>query len=176
MKQLLENYRALVGRVDAHIRNVEGNYKDLIACRKGCDSCCRPLTLFPVEAMAVSLAFERLPENIKNQVIRQADISKALCPLLIKNSCIIYDDRPVICRTHGFPILIEKDGSPAVDFCPKNFKGIASFPGEMLLSVEQLNQTFFAVNAHFLESIETDETLPDRIHISDALLWIRDTL
>lgn len=175
INRLLENYAALVRRVDDHIQKVESQYKDMIACRKGCDSCCRFLTLFPVEALAVSEAFRLLPVNLQKKIADKASGHSDTCPLLIENACAIYPSRPVICRTHGFPILIEKDGEQAVDFCPENFKGIRSFPGQMLLSVEQLNQMLFAVNRHFLESIENGKTLPDRIPISEALFWVEDS-
>lgn len=175
IRQLLENYTALVRRVDDHIQRVEVQYKDNIVCRKGCDSCCRFLTLFPVEAFTVSIAFSRLPEILKEKIVQKAEASSDRCPLLIDNACTIYPSRPIICRTHGFPILVERDGEPAVDFCPENFKGIATFPGQMLLSVEQLNQTLFAVNGHFVESIDPDRELPERIPVSDALLWVEDT-
>ncbi len=166
---ILKNYRVLLNRVDTHIAGVEKRYKNLIACKKGCDSCCRFLTLFPVEALAISQAFDKLPEKTKKKIFKQIDMHKDACPLLIENACALYQARPIICRTHGFPILMEEEGKAAVDFCPENFKGVKSFPKEALLSIEQLNATLLAVNNHFLECIETDKKLPKRVPISQAL-------
>lgn len=169
---LLANYTALVQRVDQYIQHIETGYADQIACKKGCDACCRFLGLFPVEALALSTAFRALPPD--RQALGLAAVKKGedACPLLIDHQCLIYDARPLICRTHGFPIYMEKDGKPFVDFCPKNFTGLTTLPKDAMLNLEQLNTTLAAVNRHFLECIETDTSLPDRIPMSDALEFL----
>lgn len=166
---VLQNYRTLLERVDAHIQKVEKLFPDQIACKKGCDSCCRFLSLFPVEALSISDAYSRLPENIKQKIAQQLEHHKEDCPLLIDHACILYPARPIICRTHGFPIFMEKDHQVSIDYCPKNFKLITSFPKETLLSIEQLNEMLIAVNQHFLSCVETDTELLDRIPVSQAL-------
>ncbi|MCP4020754.1 MAG: YkgJ family cysteine cluster protein [Desulfobacteraceae bacterium] len=145
-------------------------YADKMVCKKGCDECCRFLNLFAVEAFALSYAFLNMNHANQKTITQACKTSKKsqICPLLIKNECVLYPQRPIICRTHGLPIYMEKDGQKQVDFCPKNFKGIKGFGKEALLSIEQLNTTLTAVNAHFLESIETDSPLPDRIPISEV--------
>ncbi|WP_299981421.1 YkgJ family cysteine cluster protein [Desulfobacula sp.] len=168
----LKNYSALLKRVDDHIRHIEKKYPDKIVCKKGCDSCCKFLTLFPVEAFAISAAFIKLPEETRDIVVKHLKKEEDACPLLIDRTCILYPARPVICRTHGYPIYIEKDGETLVDFCPENFKGMASFPKDILLSIEQLNTTLIAVNRHFLESIETTLPSPERIPISKAIFLL----
>lgn len=165
----LKNYRDLLKRVDDHIRLVEKTYPDKIACNKGCDACCRFLTLLPVEATAVSKAFIQLPEAVRKVIVEKLKLGEETCPLLIDKACVLYPARPVICRTHGYPIFMEKDGETCVDFCPENFKGMVSFPKDVLLSIEQLNTTLIAVNRHFLASIQTDLPFPERIPISEAL-------
>ncbi len=181
IKDLLKNYTALIARVDDHILNIEQKYPDHIACKKGCDSCCRFLNLFPVEAFALADAFTRIPINKQIKIVKniKKSIKKPLaksiekmdvtCPLLINNSCAMYINRPVICRTHGYPIFMEKKEESYIDFCPKNFKGFTSFPKDVLLSIEQLNTTLTTIDQHFLTSIETDTQLPPRIPISTAL-------
>ena len=84
-------------------------------------------------------------------------------------ACVLYQVRPVICRTHGYPITLEKNGQIEIDFCPKNFKGITAFQNRDLLSLEQLNKTLMAVNQHFLSSIDTGSLMPERIKLADAL-------
>ncbi|MBU1341623.1 MAG: YkgJ family cysteine cluster protein [Proteobacteria bacterium] len=169
IESVLENYTALVKRVDDHLLNIEKKYADKIVCKKGCDTCCRFLTLFPVEAVSISSAFGKLPEEIQTIIVNNLKNREDACPLLINRACALYSHRPIICRTHGYPIYMEKDGEPLVDFCPKNFNGITSFPKDALLSIEQLNTTLTTINRYFLDSIETDPPFPDRIPISGAL-------
>lgn len=90
--------------------------------------------------------------------------------LLVDHTCMVYPARPVICRTHGLPIYMEKEGRAQVDFCPENFKTVSELPREALLDIDHLNTLLIAVNQHFLEQLEAD--LPDRIPVSHALeLW-----
>ncbi len=193
-KDLLENYIALIERVDGHILSIEQKYPNHIACKKGCDSCCRFLNLFPVEAFALANAFVQIPIEEQTKITKniekpiQKSIAKPIdepinepinkldetCPLLINNSCALYKNRPVICRTHGYPIFMEKKEESYIDFCPKNFKGFTNFPKDTLISIEQLNTTLTAINQHFRKSIETDPPLPERIPISTALFLLSE--
>ncbi len=172
---LLKNYRALLTRVDAHVNQVAQDYSRKIACKKGCDSCCRFLTLFPVEAFAVSTAFLHLDPACQNLVkANQENPDKKKCPLLVNHECLLYTARPIICRTHGFPLYFIKNGNPLVDFCPKNFTGMARFPQKALLDLDQMNTLLAAINTHFLETIEPSTPFPDRIPMSQALVLIQD--
>ncbi len=166
---LLKNYQALVKKVDSHIATITKTFADHLACKKGCDACCKFLSLFPVEAMAVSQAFADLSEDIKLKVTRKIEKEKNTCPLLINRECVLYPARPIICRTHGYPIYMEKEREILIDFCPENFKGITSFSKETLLNIEQLNTLLSVINRHFIESIETEPHFGGRIPISEAL-------
>jgi len=167
--RLLKNYFDLLNRVDAHIKEVEKNYPGKIACKKGCDSCCRPINLFPVEAVALSAAFGKLDKFSKELVMAGLEKKAKDCPLLINRQCLLYGARPIICRTHGYPLYFKKKIKSMVDFCPKNFKGVTSFPREALLDLEQLNILLTAINKQFLVSIETTKPIADRIPVSKAL-------
>ncbi len=195
-KALLENYTALIERVDNHVLGIEQNFPDHITCKKGCDSCCRFLNLFPVEAFSLAIAYTQLPVTEQTKIARNLETSiieptkKPMnetiegpmvepkiklgepCPLLINNSCALYLNRPIICRTHGYPIFMKKKDESYIDYCPKNFKGFKNFPKDALISIEQLNTTLTAINQHFRESIETDPPLPERIPISTALFLL----
>jgi Fe-S-cluster containining protein len=175
LKDRLKNYRALLRQVDTHIKRVETTCSDQIACKKGCDSCCRFLNLFPVEAFALASAF--LETDKSNQNIVRAALEKTTtgCPLLINHQCRLYKARPIICRTHGYPLYFKKKDETLVDFCPKNFKGVTSFPKDSLLDLDQLNTLLVAINKQFLESIKP-KTFSDRIPMSDALLLLDEGL
>ncbi|MEC4812051.1 MAG: YkgJ family cysteine cluster protein [Scytonema sp. PMC 1069.18] len=88
-------------------------------CRRGCDHCCRhlaqPPELSPLEWARVDEAIAALAVPIRAEVekkihellIKIAENtvgSQVVCPYLDENSgsCLIYDSRPIACRTYGF--------------------------------------------------------------------------
>lgn len=169
---LLKNYENLLLRVDTHVRTIAETYRDQISCKKGCDACCRFLNLFPVEAFSLSRAFLALPGHARDRATERVSAGKDHCPLLVDGACLLYAERPVICRTHGFPLYLEKQGQAMVDFCPENFKGMTELPKDAMLDLNQLNTLLTAVNQHFIAHIDT--ALPDRIPVSQALFLCRD--
>jgi hypothetical protein len=149
----LANYHTLVGRIDELCAAISGEFAGKISCRAGCSSCCRELTLFPVEAAALLLALSQLPPD-RAAHLDGTDTTSAdgSCPLLVNGLCLVYTDRPVICRTHGLPLLYREAESVRVDFCPENFQGVTSLPGSMAINLELLNQALVAVNEHFIKN------------------------
>lgn len=165
-----DNYQTLVRRVDQHLDRIRRIFPQHMACRKGCDACCRPLTLFPIEALKLAVAFSTLDETTKARVLEKIETEPNACPLLWESQCLLYADRPLICRTHGYPICFrEANEEIRVDFCPENFKGISSFPRDALLDIDALNTLLAAVNRHFLETMATHGSFPERMPVSEAL-------
>ncbi len=170
----LQNYHNLVERIDGLCRSIEKEYFELIACRKGCDGCCRHISLFPVEAVNLSMALRRLPMDESSFIREKARTATAdgPCPLLENGACLLYQARPIICRTHGLPILTrEFDGQPSVDFCPRNFKGVESLTGNAIIDLDLLNTSLAAVNALFCSEFYSGNS-PDkeRLTIAEAVL------
>jgi len=168
----LQNYRNLVARVDGLCRRILVEYGETVFCREGCDDCCRHISLFPVEAMALVGALSALPadQSARIRSLARAASGAFICPLLEKGRCLLYDARPLICRTHGFPLLAERGGKREIDFCPKNFSGISTFPSDAVLNLDLLNITLAAINAVFIAS-RSDCISPEqeRISIAEAL-------
>jgi hypothetical protein len=65
--------------------------------------------------------------------------------------------------------LVATDVTRTIDFCPKNFSGIANFPGSAVLDLHQLNTVLAAVNANFVQ-VALAGIAPERITIAEALL------
>jgi Fe-S-cluster containining protein len=171
--ELLQNYKNFVDRVNALCRNIEKEYFEQIACRKGCDACCRHISLFPVEAVNLALALRQLPESQMSHILEKARSASpdGPCPLLEQGACLLYSARPIICRTHGLPILTREHDKPTVDFCPKNFKGVASLPGNAVIELDLLNTTLAAINALFVTEFPgPDKPEKERLSIAEALL------
>lgn len=63
----------------------------------------------------------------------------------------MYERRPVICRTHGLPLIITEEGEEGRDCCPKNFvgRGLDDLPRGDLLDLVHLNTMLVAVNTVF---------------------------
>ena len=166
---ILRNYRALIARVDELCQRIGKQYRSEIACRRGCADCCRHLSLFPVEARALADALaERAPEQI-DQIRRRAREAApdGSCPLLDKGECLLYEARPLICRTHGLPLLTSTGDAFSVDFCPLNFRATASLPGSAVIQLDRLNEALAAIDALFTK--EAGE--PDRrVTVAEALL------
>jgi len=170
---LLANYIALRDRVDELCRSIGQGFATHIVCKAGCDRCCRHLSLFPVEAFALAEAVRHLAPFRIDTLRKQAAASTpdSPCPLLQDGLCLLYDVRPIICRTHGLPLVYTEDGTQHVDCCPDNFRDIGSLPGSAVIRLDQLNTMLAAINAVFVNSLEKKGVvLPPRMTIAEALL------
>lgn len=173
MDALFENYRTLLSRVNARCGEIEAALTGHMACRKGCSACCLNISLFPVEAVSLRLAFDTLSETQKASALARATESsdEGPCPLLDGDgACLLYGDRPLICRTHGLPILFDDgEGNRRVDFCPENFQGLSSLSGDVMIDLEPMNQTLAAVNAMFCQALFGGAPPFERLSIADTL-------
>lgn len=159
MNDLLANYRLLVARVDELCRRITENWEKELACRPGCDSCCRHLRLFPVEAAAIGAALDALPPEMRDRVrARAAGCGESdPCPLLRDGLCELYAARPLICRTHGLPLLLEGEDGPQIDFCPQNFHGVEELPAAAVIDLEKVNTALTAINRLFVQQQGGDD-------------------
>lgn len=170
---LLNNYLQLCARVADLCGQIEQRCREHLSCREGCDSCCRHLSLFWVEAAALAWALKQLEPAAAEEIRRQAQGSSpdGPCPLLLGGRCLLYAARPLICRTHGLPLLLERDGERRIDYCPLNFQQATTLPSGALVNLETLNATLAAINALFVQE-QFGATAPavERLTIAEALL------
>lgn len=146
----LANYLSLLRRVDQLCGKITTEFAEEIVCRAGCSGCCRHLALFPVEAVNLARAVGSLPAEVKSLLAGRLEWPESgSCPLLQEERCLVYEDRPVICRTHGLPLLAAVDGLETIDCCPENFRTAESLPGSAVINLEILNSTLVAINAMF---------------------------
>lgn len=171
-RELLDNYRDLVSKVDHLCRGIETEFREHLSCCAGCDGCCRHLSLFPVEAIALAAALDDLPDNdaalIRERVLDGGN--DTACPLIENSRCLLYAARPIICRTHGLPLITVRELSRNVDFCPLNFQGIGTLPGSAVIDLDRLNTALATVNLLFVAEYRGTGS-PDmvRITIAEAL-------
>ena len=172
-EELLKNYRELASRVDELCAGITSAFPEEIVCRAGCAGCCRHLTLLPVEAVTLAVALRKLPPG-------QADLIRTLarqatpdgpCPLLVDDRCLLYLPRPLICRTHGLPLITLQGEGRRVDFCPENFQGVTNLPGSAVIDLDRLNTALVSINALFCrEFFPKGRPDRERYTIAEALL------
>lgn len=170
MNSPLDNYHQLLARVDYLCRNIADRLGDSITCSPGCSSCCTSITLFPVEAAALAAALDRLPGDAASEIRRHVrrNTGSGRCPLLKEERCLLYEARPIICRTHGLPILFQEESGQRIDCCPRNRLPEGSLPGSAVIDLDRLNSVLVAVNALY-RSVYS-HTSPERLTIADAIL------
>lgn len=178
MNEGYESYLALIERVDRFLEKVRERYHEQILCRKGCADCCRQfLSLWPVEAYHIAQGLKALPSSLRVRLQEQAEASGgSQCPLLLDAVCALYNHRPILCRTYGYPFLSQEEGGlsgPLVSYCPRNFQGLKEgdrLEGEYLLDLDALNQMLAGANLLFLQGLERKPArLTSRIPISEIL-------
>jgi Fe-S-cluster containining protein len=113
-------------------------------CKPGCAACCIvDLSVFEVEARLVEALFAGLDRETRQRAAQRAQENSHCCMLEPETGlCIVYQARPLICRSHGLTILI--DGK--LDCCPLNYTTAAA-PMAHVLDLEKLNTVLVSINA-----------------------------
>jgi hypothetical protein len=133
-------------RVGEHFDAAVGRTPAAFACREGCDQCCHArFGVFELEAAPIRERLARMSKEdpkLRARVRAQADdpAHADRCALLVDGRCSVYEERPLICRSQGLPLLVDE----RVDWCPLNFTD-GSPPRESVLSLDALNAPLVAL-------------------------------
>ncbi len=169
-KRPIEDYFDLRSRIDEMSSELHTRYGSDIVCKAGCTGCCINLTVFPVEFFAIVAELEKAGYGARDVVFDNG----APCGFLDHGRCRIYPFRPVICRTHGLPILFLDDQGEEptweVSFCSRNFTGKneIEFSEDGLLDIESINGELNRINGAFIAS------LPERGYGWDTRIPLKD--
>ena len=159
-KSIREEYRALREELDKEIAYLEKKHNAHMLCKNGCDLCCLPFSVFPVE-------FDVIREDMQMELgklsISTEENATNTCTLLRNHSCTIYPSRPFICRTHGLPLLYMQDDDWVLSHCELNFTDIDEdyFDREQCHAQDTWNSRLFMLNKRYIESLDNkdlDET------------------
>lgn len=139
-------YRAILDRADGFFRSVLNEQPQNMQCGRGCSLCCYGLFEIGVADIPVlAEGLEKLHPMRRKKIVRRAteivsgsrhpDVraltpaekdeffsrtASVACPNLNESGeCMIYDDRPLVCRTFGLPL---REGDRYLgDVCDLNF-------------------------------------------------------
>lgn len=136
-------------RVEAHFEAALARSPGQMQCRAGCSRCCHQrFGVFEVEAHRVRAALARLGRAdgaLRERVRQQADdpATHHHCALLVDDRCTVYDERPLICRTHGLPTRVREPGlattgQGTLQGCPLNFTS-SEPPAQSVLELGAVN-------------------------------------
>jgi Fe-S-cluster containining protein len=142
-------------RVDDHFAAALTRSPDAMQCKAGCDGCCRVrISVFAIEAERIAARLRTIDPELRERVRAEAD-DTSRCALLVDGKCVVYEERPLICRSHGVPARI--DGR--TQCCALNFVHEEP-PAASVLQLEAVNQPL-AVMATMHDGVG------DRIELAD---------
>lgn len=117
-------------KIEAFTARVNERYPQELACRAGCDDCCkRDLTVTAIEAERIARLVAGLPAEERAALGERAADGPSCVALESDGRCAVYAARPVVCRSHGLPLrYVEpppagRRALPLLDVCGKNFIG-----------------------------------------------------
>jgi uncharacterized protein len=143
----VQKYLELRKQLDAEITRLSRLHGPLLNCREGCSTCCTELTLLPLELDVIRRCCTRL-DKIQQKILNQQAGAGPDCPFLHRQRCLIYPDRPIICRTHGLPLAYVDPDREVVEVsaCPINFPAEYEFATEELLFLDPYNERLLQIN------------------------------
>jgi Fe-S-cluster containining protein len=148
----VRKYRQLRDEVDRKGTELEKMHADQMECQKGCCDCCMNLSVWPVEFYSIleEMKAADWPKPALNE-------DKKCGYLAEQGGCRIYPFRPIICRTHGLPLVYWHDETEPPDygvmFCQHNFKAADDIPfgADNTLNMDEINEKLAQINIAFLE-------------------------
>jgi uncharacterized protein len=146
-------YYKLRKEIDSLCESLEKVHTKHLNCKKGCDLCCMAISVFPVEFYAIQAELDI--ESLSGLPVPKDEVQ---CRFLVDHSCTIYDSRPVICRTHGLPLLymgMESD-EYELSLCELNFTeyDFEDFDEENTYPMDRINSQLYQINKNFVAGFE----------------------
>ncbi|MEI6141620.1 MAG: hypothetical protein WCP85_20275 [Mariniphaga sp.] len=160
-------YYRLRKQIDKISKSLDKIHKQHLNCKMGCDLCCMAISVFPIEFYAIKeeLDLSKLPDL----PLPQNEID---CRYLVDHSCEIYPSRPVICRTHGLPLLYMSLDADEYELscCELNFTDFdfEDFDEENTFPMDRINSQLYAMNKEFVATYEGGKySETDRIPLAE---------
>ncbi len=149
-----EKYLKLLNEINSISQTLENEHKKHINCKSGCDLCCMDYSIFPIEFYFI---LEKLKKQNPEMDSLEVGKSENECIFLKDHSCTIYNSRPIICRTHGLPLLYTNDdGEWELSTCELNFTKykFEKFTPKNTFPQDKFNSKLFLINKEFISESE----------------------
>jgi Fe-S-cluster containining protein len=144
---LFGKYLQEVRKADYLFKTIQEKYPDSVRCRIRCCDCCHAVFgVFPIEAAYINYHFNRLDRKVRRDVLRRAEKAedemlkakdslkvfednpkmkvfglgkqRVRCPLLQDSEeCVLYVNRPIICRIYGVPYSLKQGDKEQAFVC-----------------------------------------------------------
>ena len=151
LDEILFQYQNLLFKVDSTCDELEKVYREHLICKPGCSQCCEvERTVCAVEAYIIEQQLLLLSVQKIRRLRKLYKDNDETCPMLLRNRCVIYPARPIICRTHGLPILYHEAERTFIDYCRLNF---SKLPEHHLFKKEKI----LDMNPYYVELIQIDK-------------------
>jgi Fe-S-cluster containining protein len=168
IENLFLQYTEISRKADILFKTIQEKYPASVKCRVHCCDCCHAIFgVFPIEAAHVNYHFNRLERKARRDALRRAEKAEAdmlkvkdrlkvfeedpkmkvfglgkqrvRCPLLQDSEeCVLYENRPIICRVYGVPYTLRKGKKELSYVCGiSNFEEKASYPAVKLDNIYQ---------------------------------------
>ncbi len=138
--------------IDKQVLLLVDEHHNHMTCHKGCDSCCFAFSVFPVEFYAIAQATGLTDSGLSLET--SGELVK--CAHLKDHACTIYINRPLICRTHGLPLLNMNESGEEweLNVCELNFTTFDGddFEEDNVFVQDTMNSELYQLNKRFLEA------------------------
>jgi uncharacterized protein len=165
LQTILDNYGKLCGYCDSFFLSVQKPYAGDMKCKKGCWRCCELHSVCALEARGIAA-------YLKNGSLShgKSRSNRSYCAFLKRGVCLAYPARPVICRTHGVPLLLDK-GKTVSSSCGLNFTGrdLAALPRGHVLDTTAVTGNLIRLNMAFCMAVGRRELASERFTMTAVL-------
>ncbi len=144
-----KKYRKLVNKIEQSTKVLEDIHSKHMMCKNGCDLCCIDFSIFPVEYYFILNELEKDETRLELELNQKGNT----CAFLKNHSCSIYNHRPIMCRTHGFPLIyVNDEDENELSACELNFTEFdyEDFTMENTLPQDKFNSKLFLLNREFI--------------------------
>ncbi len=166
-----DKYLKFRTKIDTYTQKLENTHSKNMACKKGCDMCCLNFDVFPIEFDAIKKQIAINYPEVKKQNL-PSKLGEN-CIFLKDHQCTIYYARPIICRTHGYPLLYMNDTGDQweLSHCGLNFTNVDEtyFNKENTYAQDTYNSQLFMLNQEYIKTTHPEKNDFDLIPLSDLL-------
>jgi len=165
--ELFDKYFEIRTEIDVLVESLFNIHKKQVNCKIGCSSCCMNFSILPIEFYAIK---GKINNKLKDINVTEKD--ETSCLFLAEEKCLIYEFRPIICRTHGTPILyMSDDENFELSVCDLNFTDfdIDQFNDKNTLMLDAYNSKLFSLNQEFLKISENKHSAFELVSLNKLL-------